>query len=55
MLWKGRPLTVPVGTHVSFTEHADPEKGEVFTCTVRLEKPNYFKVDFEIQSGVGDG
>ena len=53
MLWKARPLTVPVGTHIFFTEHANPEKGEVFTCSVGLEKPGYFKVDFEIQSGLG--
>jgi hypothetical protein len=53
MLWKGRPLTMPVGTRLSFVEHANPEKGEVFTCTVRLERPAYFKVDFEVQAGPG--
>jgi len=53
MLWNGKPLTVPAGTHLTFTEHANPEKGEVFTCIVGLEKPDYFKVDFEIQSGLG--
>jgi hypothetical protein len=53
MLWKDRPLTMPLGTRVSFIEHSNPEKGEVFTCTVRLERPAYFKIDFEVQPGPG--
>jgi hypothetical protein len=52
MLWKNKPLSMPLGTHVSFMEHANPEKGEVFTCTVRLERPSYFRIDFEIQPGI---
>ena len=50
-LWNSQPL-MPIGTHVSFIEHANPEKGEVFTCIVRLERPGYFRIDFEIQPGL---
>jgi hypothetical protein len=50
-LWTSQPL-MPLRTHVSFIEHANPENGEVFTCIVRLEKPGYFRIDFEIQPGL---
>ena len=53
ILWKGRPLSVPAGTHVSFLEHSNPEKGQVLTCTVHLERIGYFKLDFEVQPGPG--
>ena len=40
-LWTSQPL-MPIGTHVSFVEHANSEKSEVFTCIVRLERHGYF-------------
>ncbi len=53
MVWKLNPTQMPAGTNVSFTEHANPEKGEVFTCTVRIERPTYFTIDFEVRAGPG--
>jgi hypothetical protein len=52
MLWKNKPLKVPLGTRVSFIERENPEKGEVFTCALRFEKPTYFRIDFEVQPGI---
>ncbi len=51
-LFEVKALNMPTGTRVSFLEHANPAKGEVFTCTVRLERPGYFRIDFQIQPGV---
>jgi hypothetical protein len=51
MLWKNKPLPIPLDTHISFIEHENPEKGEVFTCTVRLERSDSFRIDFEVQPG----
>jgi hypothetical protein len=51
MLWKGKSLSVPLGTRLSFQEHSNPEKGQVLTCTVRLEKSGYFLLDFDVQPG----
>jgi hypothetical protein len=49
----GKPLSLPAGTRVSLLERGGPKSGEVFTCVVRLEKPGYFRIDFEIQPGLG--
>jgi hypothetical protein len=51
LLWKNKPFMLPLGTQMSFVERANPAKGEVLTCTVRLERPGYFWVDFESQPG----
>jgi hypothetical protein len=52
-LWNRAPIVMPFGTHISFSEHKNPEKGEVFTCVIRLERVGFFTVDFDVQSGVG--
>ncbi len=52
MIWKASPMKLPAESHAIFTEHADPAKGEVFTSTVRLERPGYFKIDFEVRPGI---
>jgi tetratricopeptide (TPR) repeat protein len=46
-----KPFPVPAGTQMSFMEHSNPDKGEVFTCVIRLERPQFFKIDFEVQPG----
>jgi hypothetical protein len=53
-LWdnKHKPLPVPLGTRISLLEHEDPQKGEVFTCTVQFERPGYFKLDFDVRAGM---
>jgi hypothetical protein len=50
-LWTSQPL-MPLGIYVSFIEHANPPNGGAFTCIVRLERPDYFRIDFEIQPGL---
>jgi hypothetical protein len=56
MLWKfdnGR-LQVPRGTTVSLMETpAIPQQGQMLVCTVRLERPGYYKLDFDVSSGIG--
>jgi len=52
-LWQAKPFPVPNGTLIFLAEHNNPEKGEVFNCIVRLERPEYFRVDFEVQPGPG--
>lgn len=51
LLWENKPFMLPLGTEMSFVESANPAKGEVLTCIVRLERPGYFRLDFESQPG----
>jgi hypothetical protein len=56
MIWKNPryPLPVPKGTQVSLTEQpAHPEKGQMLVCTVRFQRPNFYKLDLDVSSGIG--
>lgn len=56
MIWKNPryPLPVPKGTRLSLIEHAaQPDKGQMLVCTVRFERPNFYRLDFDVSSGIG--
>ncbi len=56
MLWTSdsRRLQVPKGTDVSFVEEpAIPGQGRMLICRVRFERPSFYKLDFDVSSGVG--
>jgi hypothetical protein len=52
-LWRDKPLPLPVGTRLVLLEDGNREKGQMFKCIVRLERPDYFRIDFEVEPGIG--
>jgi hypothetical protein len=47
-------FNLPAGTSIRlFEEGTDPKKGKPFICIVRLERSNFFRIDFVIQPSFG--
>lgn len=56
MIWKydNNRLQVPKDTQVSLIERPSiPNEGKPLVCTVRFERPSYYRVDFDVSSGMG--
>ena len=50
MTWKLKPVTMPRGTRISFVEMSKPSR-----YLVRLQRPDYFNVDFVVEGFAGTG
>ena len=49
MLWKARPFQLPNGTIVSLKEKPS---GGPLECTVRFERPEYYRIDFIVSPSI---
>jgi hypothetical protein len=51
VLWTTRPFYLPRGTTISLSEKQP--KDRPLECTVRLERPRYYRLDFVVSPGIG--